>query len=181
MTKVKFLREANGQILAVFPLQKEYGTAGIRTSEEVLLACYSHVGQHSVTSRQYAKDLKPATRREFEPLLEELQSVGYDDLQIVLPSKKAFKEALRADPYTSVGFGSKVTTWVLFWDWDPGVYGGRSAGYKFGCCASGVRKTDLVNQFYDYLFVNGIHPDYSRLKIAETDEQRFKVPIALNW
>jgi hypothetical protein len=173
MTKVQFLREANGQILAVFPATAWDGFSNID--------CYSRVGQHSSCAVNYWKNLKPATRLEFEPLLEELESLGYDDLKVVIPTKKAFKEALRCDLYTSTGHFGRIRSWVCFWDWDPGVYGERSAGYKFGCSATGVRKADLIDQFYNYLFVNGIRPDYSILKVAETDQERFKVPLCLTW
>ena len=183
MKRVQFFREPNNQILAVFIDDKEEGYAGIRSNPETLMVCYSHVGQHSTTTRDYLDEkCKWATRLEFEPLLEELEGIYSDqELKPILPTKKAYKELLRVDPYTSVGFGRRITTWVCFWDWDDGVYGVRSAGWKFGCYATGVQKKLLVDQFYDYLFVNGIRPDYSKLKVAETDEQRFKTPISLNW
>ena len=173
MRKVEFLRSKEGYIVAYFPKENAmYLSTWITTGDQGKLIHVQDLNREAY---------KPATRLEFAPILDELKRSGYQDLKIILPTKKAFKELLRVDPYTSIGFGSRITTWVCFWDWDQGVYGERSGGYKFGCAAAGVRKSDLVNQFYDYLFVNGIRPEYSKLKVAETEKERFKIPISLNW
>jgi len=39
--------------------------------------CYSHIGQHSICSIDWVKEQKPATKKQYEPLLKELQSIGY--------------------------------------------------------------------------------------------------------
>jgi len=175
-TKVQFFRRKTGDIFAYFPTMPHNDSDGTFTS-------YSHIGQHSPCHPDYLELCKLATRLEFEPLLEELESIGYDDLFIIKPSLKAFKELLRVDEYSSVGPGDRMRmkTWVCFWDWDQGEYGVRSAGYKFACAVLGEPKAQVINQYYDYLFVNGIRPDYARLKEAATDTQRFKIPISLNW
>ena len=43
----------------------------------ILLACYSHAGQHSTCSAEYLKELRPATPAEYARLLAELKSIGY--------------------------------------------------------------------------------------------------------
>jgi hypothetical protein len=47
--------------------------------------CYSHIGQHSACSEEYAKESRPATKEEYKDLFEELtNSVGYN-LNIIQP------------------------------------------------------------------------------------------------
>jgi len=182
MTKVQFYREANGQVLAYFPDQKHDDKGMVFYNHNFYSISYIRtlLGQHSEYGKEYPEMCKPATRLEFEPLLEELESEGYQDLKVIIPTKKAYMELLRCDPYRSIGNGAP-TIWCCYYDWDPGVYGERSAGYKFACYAPGVTKSLLVKQFYEYLFVTGVRPDYGHLRVAETDEQRFKVAISLNW
>ena len=40
--------------------------------------CYAHVGQHSTTCDQYFRQCRTATKEEYEPLLNELISIGYN-------------------------------------------------------------------------------------------------------
>lgn len=42
------------------------------------LLCYSHIGQHSGCSWEWAKQQQPATFEQYAPLLAELQSIGYE-------------------------------------------------------------------------------------------------------
>lgn len=47
-------------------------------------ASYSHVGQHGPCSNWYARNWRPATRKEYMPLLRELRNlVGYKNLKVV--------------------------------------------------------------------------------------------------
>ena len=46
--------------------------------------CYAHVGQHSICSIDWVKEQKPATKKQYEPLLKELQSIGYE-AEIIKP------------------------------------------------------------------------------------------------
>lgn len=40
--------------------------------------CYSHVGQHSVCSIDWVNSQAKATKKQYQPLLSELQSIGYE-------------------------------------------------------------------------------------------------------
>lgn len=73
-TKVKFYKEKE-DILAVFPEEIADG--------QFNLLCYAHIGQHSAASKEYLKGKKLATKEEYTPLLQELQSQGYDDLRVM--------------------------------------------------------------------------------------------------
>lgn len=47
-------------------------------------ACYAHIGQHSVCSIEYANECKQAHYNEYQDLLKELISIGYNlDIQNV--------------------------------------------------------------------------------------------------
>jgi len=62
--------------VAVFPECKEMGN-----TQTVL--CYSHEGQHSSGELSYFKNLPLSSKKEYEPLLKELKSIGYDNLTII--------------------------------------------------------------------------------------------------
>lgn len=70
-TKIKFLFEADSttDVFAYMP----YENHAINSK-----TAYSHIGQHSACSPEYAKHCKPAPFTAFEPLLNELKSMGYD-------------------------------------------------------------------------------------------------------
>lgn len=78
MTKVFFFYELNG-VLAVFPELIEKSN-GYRNDN---VRCYAHLGQHSTMNLEYLKGKRPATKKEYAPLLDELKSVGYDDLHVI--------------------------------------------------------------------------------------------------
>lgn len=77
MTKVKFLvhEEYKDDLFAFFP-EDVCDLDGNFTS-------YAHVGQHSGCCQEYADQSREATREEYLPLLQELESIGYDDLVIL--------------------------------------------------------------------------------------------------
>lgn len=60
--KVQFLLE-DGDLLAVFPENKKGKWVDV----------YSQNGEHATADYRYLKDLKQATREQFQPLLEILQ------------------------------------------------------------------------------------------------------------
>jgi len=72
-TKVKFLKEIGGNVLAYFP-QLRYARNGYRND---LKTCYAHIGQHSACASEYAKKCVPATPEEYNDLKNELISLGY--------------------------------------------------------------------------------------------------------
>jgi len=68
-TLVTFYKEADGDIMAYFPLER-FDMAGNRAS-------YAHIGQHSACSPEYVKDLPLATEKEYRSLHSELEQLGY--------------------------------------------------------------------------------------------------------
>lgn len=77
--RVKFI-VFDGEIVALFP-DEDYDHSSS------CIVCYSHVGQHSGASRDLIRH-KMATREQYEPLLKELKSIGYDDLEVINWDKK---------------------------------------------------------------------------------------------
>lgn len=45
--------------------------------------CYAHLGQHADCEPAYYKGLPKATKEQYEPLLKELASIGYEITEIV--------------------------------------------------------------------------------------------------
>ncbi len=39
--------------------------------------CYSHVGQHSICSKEWVKEQKKATEKQYSQLFQELKNIGY--------------------------------------------------------------------------------------------------------
>lgn len=71
--KVKFLFHPKEQDLyAVFPVAFQH------ESDNMLVPCYSHVGQHSHCSGAYMNKSRPATKSEYSALKKELESLGYN-------------------------------------------------------------------------------------------------------
>ena len=74
-TLVKFLyNKDNNDLFAFFPqlnYNKDLYGLGMKT-------CYTHVGQHSSCSIEYAKASIKATPEQYKDLLNELVSIGYD-------------------------------------------------------------------------------------------------------
>ena len=99
-------------------------------------------------------------------------------------TKKEFKEQCRCETYT--GHRTKVN--AIFYDWKQGDIDGKYfGGYKYRVQANikNCNKKELFNILYDWVN-KGIHPDvhirsYSLIgyKYAESDEQRFKIPLSL--
>lgn len=45
--------------------------------------CYAHIGQHGECSRTWVRrHAEPAWQGEYQPLLDELEQIGYDDLVV---------------------------------------------------------------------------------------------------
>ena len=65
-TKVKFVKESSGEILAIFPELKEGPNS---------VSCYAHNGQHSIAGWDYINSCKPINKH--KALIKELQSLGY--------------------------------------------------------------------------------------------------------
>jgi hypothetical protein len=66
-------RKIKNEVIAIFPTEKwTYNT----------LASYMHVGQHGGCTL-FFKDFKKCKEKDYLPLLQELKSIGYNDLIIV--------------------------------------------------------------------------------------------------
>lgn len=77
-----YFNEREKDLLAFFPHTDERG--GFKLS-------YSHVGQHSACHPEYVAESRLATPEEYEPLLRELVSIGYD---VLIPQKSAAVDLL---------------------------------------------------------------------------------------
>ena len=71
MTQVKFYREPDHSILAVFP-KDQWNDVSRDT-----FTGYAHLGQHTAVHKDYLKECTIAHREEYEPLKTELESIGY--------------------------------------------------------------------------------------------------------
>ena len=81
MTRVKFYRQPDGQILAYFPDEPYYSPE--TNNDHRTRTCYAHVGQHSACRPDYLKKCRLAAPEEFVDLLAELKGQGYDDLEVI--------------------------------------------------------------------------------------------------
>lgn len=75
MTKVIFRKYKEGDIIALFPQEP-----ATRDGWECM--SYMHVGQHDGADPHLVHVTKHAAPEEYEPLLQELKSIGYDDLKV---------------------------------------------------------------------------------------------------
>ena len=79
MTKVVFRTFKNGEVIALFPYEQE---------QRGRCMSYMHVGQHSCADYNYCiGETRLATKDEYQPLYDELKSIGYDDLVIIKRKK----------------------------------------------------------------------------------------------
>ncbi len=76
MTQVKFYKEPDQSIMALFP-KDQWNDISTQT-----VTCYAHIGQHSACHLDYLKECTIARKEEYEPLQKELESIGYK-LQIL--------------------------------------------------------------------------------------------------
>jgi hypothetical protein len=72
---VKFMyNEQTDDLYAFFPKWEE----GKNECGDKLYTMYSHVGQHSSGCYEYVAESRPATKEEYNNLMLELESIGYD-------------------------------------------------------------------------------------------------------
>jgi len=57
-----------GDVIAIFPDQ-DFARGQVLS--------YQHLGQHGGASPELVRELRPASRKEYAPLLAELKSIGY--------------------------------------------------------------------------------------------------------
>ena len=79
MTTVLF-RHTHNDLIAVFPFMSR---------DFYWIPCYSHWGQHGTTTWDWIRyNTRPAKPEQYETLLNELRSIGYNDLEVInrLPS-----------------------------------------------------------------------------------------------
>lgn len=76
MTKVLFRKTKDGYIDAVFPFEL--------STFQPTMVCYSRIGQHSSACPLWVyQDTSPASPEEYKSLKKELESIGYDDLEVL--------------------------------------------------------------------------------------------------
>lgn len=76
VTEVIFRKfKDTGDIIAIFPY--------IINDYKYNVGSYMHIGQHGACTIDYAQITKPCSESEYTPLLNELKSIGYDDLKII--------------------------------------------------------------------------------------------------
>jgi len=104
MTKVKFLLEkVGGGVFAYFPELKA-DTSGNMTS-------YSHIGQHSGCSHDYARSCRVAVYSQYNRLLIELVGQGYKDLEVI---NAELMECWRSPTKREISFGEGVKHYNYF-------------------------------------------------------------------
>lgn len=83
MLPVIFRVDKLGEVEAFFPtLQTGLG----------FVTCYAHNGQHGEALYEYYRDdTVPARKEEYEPLLKELQSIGYNNLKVCSRWSRKYK------------------------------------------------------------------------------------------
>ena len=67
--RVIFRVFADGEVLALFPF--------IKWNERGDILSYLHIGQHGPASRNVVTATRPATKKEYTPLMRELRRLGY--------------------------------------------------------------------------------------------------------
>ena len=74
-TQVKFRIFEDGDVIALF-INEVWDSKGNISS-------YQRIGQHGAASPELVDDLKRATPKEYGLLLKELETIGYDDLEVL--------------------------------------------------------------------------------------------------
>lgn len=139
-TAVIFRRFEEGDIIALFP--------SLPCDDSGLITSYQHIGQHSGASPDLIHELAPVPEADYAPLLAELVSVGYDDLDVLEPYTSAdLLNQLRAD-LAGDQWGYSMG---LFFDlcgelWSRGIEPPCEWGYSPGA-ASDPREPDSA--FYE--------------------------------
>ena len=70
----KFDPRDGGDVIALFPKE--------RCGKGNLIWSYQHIGQHGSASPELITELLPCQQEEYQSLLDELTSIGYDNLLI---------------------------------------------------------------------------------------------------
>lgn len=94
-------------------------------------------------------------------------------------TKKEFKERCSFHLYTGVGY-NRTKTNAIFFDWQQNDDG---RGFKYGVAADreNCTKADLFKHLFDWV-VNDVElPYFVRYRFAQTNTQRFKTPLSLNF
>jgi len=89
MTNVIFRKFNNKEVIALFPYEP-YNRFDVDS-----ITSYMHIGQHSEADYQsIMKDTKPCKfEHEYKDLMDELESVGYEDLNVI--EKRNFNFAVK--------------------------------------------------------------------------------------
>jgi len=85
-------------------------------------------------------------------------------------TKKTFKEKCHFQHFS----GGVNRRNAIYFDYKEG-YGWK---YKVKAHSSLINSKDLFNQFYEWIVNDELKPDYSEIRVAETDGERFKIAIS---
>ena len=88
----------------------------------------------------------------------------------IFMSKKQFKEKCHFQHFS----GGVNRRNAIYFDYKEG-YGWK---YKVKAHSSLINSKDLFNQFYEWIVNDELKPDYSEIRVAETDGERFKIAIS---
>jgi hypothetical protein len=94
-------------------------------------------------------------------------------------TKKEFKENCRFELYT--GGGRRIN--AIHYDWKSGTEDEIFyIGYKYRVYSDvkNCSKADLFKAFYNWVIMGKNLPSFIKYKYAETNQQRFKIPLSLN-
>jgi len=95
-------------------------------------------------------------------------------------TKKEFKEKCRFELYTNGRKSSRVN--AIYYDWKSEPQGETYiVGFKYMVYANveNCSKADLFKAFHNWVIKEEHLPWYINYKYAETDSQRFKVPLSI--
>ena len=91
-------------------------------------------------------------------------------------TKKAFREICD----TGHVYGRGANRWnTIYFEWRDNDKG-RGFRLAVAARASACTKAELFNHFYDWVTYNAQLPYYVLRRVAETEEQRFKVPLGFS-
>jgi hypothetical protein len=94
-------------------------------------------------------------------------------------TKKEFVEQCDFHVYTGWS-GKRIKHNVIYFDYKQ-TDEGRGFKYAVAMNIEDGTKAELTQHLYDWIFNGTNLPWYVRYKYAESDAQRFKVGLSLNW
>ncbi|MEX0596147.1 MAG: hypothetical protein WD512_06565 [Candidatus Paceibacterota bacterium] len=136
--KVRFLLDSDTDVFAFFP-EEPTGT------KKDLFMSYAHIGQHSDCHSDYAENCNFATEQQYKPLLQELISIGYDDLEV---QTEFFKYDNDEITITYLNYGAENRNLGELFDWlgDVADFIQINELYQFACSEDCGNIFDFTNE-----------------------------------